>query len=85
MLALLGPNGGGKTTLLRPCWACCRRKGGRIELDGRPLAVFSPKERAQRLAYVPQSHVSAFAFSVEDLVLMGRTAHGGLLARPSEA
>ena len=40
-------------------------------------------ERARVIAYVPQVHVGTFAFAVETVVLMGRTAHGSLFARPS--
>ncbi len=83
VLALLGPNGGGKTTLLRTLLGLLPAQGGRVELEGRPLDDYSSAARARRLAYVPQRDSGGFAFSVEDLVLMGRTAHGGLLARPS--
>jgi iron complex transport system ATP-binding protein len=82
VLALLGPNGGGKTTLLKTLLGLLPPQGGQVKLDGRPLDHFNARERARRLAYVPQSHAGAFAFTVFDLVLMGRTAHGGLLARP---
>ncbi len=83
VLALLGPNGGGKTTLLKTLLGLLPPRAGVVELDGRPLAAWSIGDRARRLAYVPQAASSPFDFSVEDLVLMGRTAHGGLLARPS--
>ena len=43
----------------------------------------SSRERARLLAYVPQSHVATFAFSVETIVLMGRIAHGNLFNRPT--
>lgn len=83
VLALLGANGGGKTTLLKTLMGLLPPQGGRVEMQGRDLRSMSMRERARQVAYVPQSHAGAFAFSIEDLVLMGRTAHGGLLARPS--
>jgi iron complex transport system ATP-binding protein len=83
VLALLGPNGSGKTTLLKTLLGLLAPRGGTVMLDERPLATYAVRQRARLLAYVPQTHASPFAFTVEDLVLMGRTAHGGLLARPS--
>ena len=83
VLALLGPNGSGKTTLLKTLLGLLPPHEGSITLDDRPLASYGARDRARRLAYVPQTHGSPFAFTVEDLVLMGRTAHAGLLARPS--
>jgi iron complex transport system ATP-binding protein len=41
------------------------------------------RERARLIAYVPQVHAGAFAFTVDDVVLMGRSAHADLLSRPS--
>jgi iron complex transport system ATP-binding protein len=83
VLALLGPNGGGKTTLLKTLLGILRPLGGETQIDGRSLAAYSIRERARRIAYVPQSHVPTFAFTVETVVLMGRTAHGNLFSRPS--
>ena len=85
VLALLGPNGGGKTTLLKTLIGLLKPQGGRVFLEGKPLAEFPVSERARRIGYVPQAHAGAFAFSVRDVVLMGRTAHQGLFASPSEA
>lgn len=82
VLALLGPNGGGKTTLLKTMLGLLPPQDGTVSLDGRPLAALTIPERARRVAYVPQSHHGTFAFTALDLVLMGRTAHGGLFARP---
>lgn len=75
LYALLGRNGSGKTTLLRCLLGAMRPMEGSVTLDGRPLREWSPRERARRLAYVPQQTVSAFAFSALDIVLMGRWPH----------
>jgi iron complex transport system ATP-binding protein len=85
VLALLGPNGGGKTTLLKTLLGLLAPKGGEVRLDGKPLAAHSIRERARLIAYVPQTHVATFAFTVQAVVLMGRAAHGNLFSRPSAA
>jgi iron complex transport system ATP-binding protein len=82
VLALLGPNGGGKTTLLKTLLGLLPPQAGAVVLDGRDLATIPVRERARLVAYVPQSHQGTFAFTAFDMVLMGRTAHGGLFARP---
>ena len=83
VLALLGPNGGGKTTLLKTLLGLLAPKAGEVSLGGQPLARYSTRERARLIAYVPQVHIGTFAFTVETVVLMGRTAHGSLFSRPS--
>lgn len=84
-LALLGPNGGGKTTLLKTMLGLLPAHAGQVQLDGEALAALPIVVRARRIGYVPQAHAGAFAFSVRDVVLMGRTAHQGLFASPSAA
>jgi iron complex transport system ATP-binding protein len=74
VLALLGPNGGGKTTLLKTLIGLLPPLAGVVHLDGTSLAALSLRERARLLAYVPQVHVATFAFPVATVVLMGRTA-----------
>jgi iron complex transport system ATP-binding protein len=85
VLALLGPNGGGKTTLLKTLLGLLAPRAGEVIYAGRSLKTCSARERARLIAYVPQTHVATFAFTVETVVLMGRTAHGNLFRRPSAA
>ena len=83
VLALLGPNGGGKTTLLKTLLGLLKPQGGEVRLNDQPLNAMSIGERARSVAYVPQVHIGTFAFTVETVVLMGRTAHGNLFSAPS--
>jgi iron complex transport system ATP-binding protein len=82
VVCLLGPNGSGKTTLLRTLLGLIPPLGGSVTLDDRPLAEWPARERAKRLAYVPQAAESYFDFSVLEMVEMGRTAHRGIFSRP---
>lgn len=76
---LLGPNGSGKTTLLRAISGLLEFEGS-LSLDGRPVATWTRRALAQRLAFVRQSHAIAFDFRVLDLVLLGRAPHKSLLS-----
>jgi len=82
VLCVLGPNGGGKTTLFRTLLGLLPAQAGEVRLQGSALAAMPRTDVARRLGYVPQGHVAPFAFTVRDVVLMGRTAHVGLFAAP---
>ncbi|MFH0990643.1 MAG: ABC transporter ATP-binding protein [bacterium] len=83
-LSLLGPNGCGKSTLLRLLDRILIPDQGNISLDGKPLSLFSRKEIARRIAFVPQESLWAFPFSVIEVVLMGRAPHIGRLGFESD-
>ena len=82
VVCLLGPNGSGKTTLMRTLLGLLAPLAGGVTLDGRALDQWPPRERAMRLAYVPQAAESYFDFSLLEMVEMGRTAHQGVFGRP---
>jgi iron complex transport system ATP-binding protein len=82
---LLGPNGSGKTTLLKTLLGLLAPRSGEVRLNNRPLPDYSSRARARLIAYVPQSHVATFAFNVESIVLMGRTAHSNIFSGASAA
>ncbi len=83
VLYLLGPNGAGKTTLFKTLLGLIPALDGAVEIDGKPVAGLSRQALARAVAYVPQAQVMEFAYTVLDLVLMGRTAHLGPFAAPS--
>jgi iron complex transport system ATP-binding protein len=80
LVGILGPNGSGKTTLLKLLGGALEPSAGSVGLDGRPLAGWSRRSLAQRVAFVPQETHAPFDFSVLDIVLMGRYPHLGSFA-----
>jgi len=75
MVALLGPNGSGKTTLLKNMSKILAPKTGIISLGENSIENFCAKELAQELAVIPQSFDTTFSFTVEEIVMMGRSPH----------
>ncbi|MBI4316259.1 MAG: heme ABC transporter ATP-binding protein [Chloroflexi bacterium] len=82
-LALVGPNGAGKSTLIRAISGVVPARGGEVWLDDVNLLTLSPSERAKRVAVVPQMIHLPDAFTVGEIVLMGRTPHLPLWAAES--
>ena len=78
-LMIAGPNGAGKSTLLNAV-AQGIPYTGTVRLNGRDVAHIKPKERARWLGTLSQSHHVGYAFTVEEIVRLGRYAHTGALS-----
>lgn len=83
--ALLGPNGCGKTTLLKCMNGILPLAAGMAELQGRETRSMTPGKRARIAGFVFQEHPAPFAYSVMDLVLMGRGPYLGLFSKPGKS
>ena len=84
VMCVLGPNGGGKTTLFRTLLGLLEKHSGSIQLEGTPIENLGRADIARRIGYVPQGHSGYFAFTVREFVLMGRTAHLGIFSSPAK-
>lgn len=74
LLAVLGPNGVGKTTLFRCILGLEKKYEGQILIDGADARELAPRQLAAKVAYIPQVHGTTFSYTVLDMVLMG-TSH----------
>ena len=85
LVALVGPNGSGKSTLLRLMAGVWAPTEGTVTLDGAPVGRVARRALARAIALVPQDTHIAFAFSVREIVAMGRHAHLGRFERERAA
>lgn len=84
-VALLGPNGSGKSTLLKTLAGLIPPLAGAIRLQGDDLQKLKGREIARRIGSVPQDEATPFAFTVRQIVAMGRLAQSsGLLDTPED-
>lgn len=74
---ILGPNGAGKSTLLKVLGKILKVESGHIFLDDRDINQYSRMELARKVAYVPQQFVPQYAFTVQQLLEMGRHPYHG--------
>lgn len=75
LVAVVGPNGSGKSTLVKLLSGYLLPQKGRVTLGGRELRRLSPRERARRIAIVPQDTPAVFDYTAMEVVLMGRSPH----------
>ena len=80
---VVGPNGAGKTTLVETIAGLRKASHGSISISGHELGDMHERERAQRVALVPQHPVIPSGMSVDDYVSLGRVAYHGLFRPPS--
>ncbi len=84
-LAVLGPNGVGKSTLFRCVLGILKGYNGTITVGGRDIRDLSRREMAGCMSYIPQNFGTAFAYSVLDTVLMGTTHELGTFSMPKDS
>ena len=75
--ALIGANGSGKSTLIRVLAGLLAPSSGEVFVEGVPLASIALRERAKRIAYVPQATPTVFPFTGMEVVLTGRSPYSG--------
>ena len=79
VVTLLGPNGTGKTTLLKIIMGMIHPSSGEVRIFGEPITNYSRSQLAKLVGWVPQSEYIAFPYTVEEYILFGRTPHLGLM------
>lgn len=78
LTGLIGPNGCGKSTLLKCVYRILSPWAGDIHIGGQSISAMSYKDSAKCTAVLAQHHGAGFDFSVEEVVLLGRTPYKGI-------
>ena len=84
VLCILGPNGTGKTTMIKCLNGLYDIDDGEIFINGKNIKTSSFSEISKHIGYIPQSHVPSFPFKVLDVVLMGRAPYLNLTDSPKK-
>jgi len=80
IISILGPNGCGKTTLLKLILGFLKPSQGKIYFEGKDISKIKTKYFFQKVAYIPQIHDGAFGYLVKDVVLMGRMPYKSIFS-----
>ena len=83
LVALLGKNGAGKSTLLRALTCDSQPINGSVEIDGKPSDEISKRDLSRLIALVATERIMGGAFTIRELVALGRQPHTGFLGRLS--
>lgn len=83
ILSVLGPNGIGKTTLLKCMIGLLPWISGRSLLNGTDLCKMKSKDIWNTISYIPQAHSFSFSYTGLEMVMLGRSSHLGLFEQPS--
>ena len=84
ILSVLGPNGIGKTTLLKCMIGLMPWSRGRSLLTGKDIRTLKSKEIWNMISYIPQTHGFSFSYTGLEMVMLGRSSHLGLFSQPGD-